>query len=144
MSLAARTALVPEAAPIAGFSPQVAAAIGHSTTVDFAANLALGPSDPAYTGYDAEAAELQGVSPANASPVAYVSAATSPLAFSQGSQDTVVPPSQAAKLVAACASSGVPHYCQLYDGGHVFAGLTVPQRLAICEAAETWVLGKIL
>jgi acetyl esterase/lipase len=142
LELASRDDLIP--APglwQPGRSPKIAAAICHSTPADFAAALdGSPPSERHYAEIKAVINETDLASFQNASPLNWISGNTGPVAFTQGSEDTEIPPYQADRLQAALAAHGVPYHRQDYTGGHVFAGLTRPEIRALCLAAEQWVL----
>jgi len=76
----------------------------------------------------------------SASPVFYVSAAMAPVFITQGTQDILVPPSQAQELYEALQKFGVRRQYVSYVGGHVFGGLTLAQRQTIQTQSMSWSL----
>jgi acetyl esterase/lipase len=67
----------------------------------------------------------------DASPVFAVSAKSVPTLIMQGTQDSLVPPSQSQELQRALQRAGVPVQYVSYPGGHEFSGLNQQQQDAL-------------
>jgi dipeptidyl aminopeptidase/acylaminoacyl peptidase len=120
---------------------KIAAAICHSTPADFAAAIdGSPPSEKNYAELRAVINKTELTSFQCASPLNWISPNTGPVAFTQGTEDTEILPYQADRLEAALTANGVRYNRQDYVGGHVFAGLVLPEIRQICRTAEQWAL----
>ena len=132
-----------EAGLYADESPAVNCVVSHSGAVDFTliaqgiVNETNGNLPTLQYVNSASYADLQA-----ASPLFYVSPKSAPMAITQGTQDPTVLPVNATELQAALQDHGVPHQLILYDGGHVFEGLSRARESGIIGETIRWAIAN--
>ena len=89
----------------------------------------VGPYPEAAATYDAR------------SPVRHTEGFSAPLIVLQGSEDEVVPPSQAEMIVAALAAKGIPHAYLLFEGEQ--HGFRKAENIVRALEAELWFYGRV-
>jgi acetyl esterase/lipase len=144
LDVALRSVQIPNTTNNFTESPQVQAAVCHSTPTNF--STALEPGDPNNPQNETTKALINKNDPAiffSASPVNNVAATAPPIALTHGHSDRIVQPSQLTQLTAVLEQFGVKHDIQWYDGGHVFRGLDPEQIITIQQNAEAFVMRSI-
>ena len=125
-------------------SPKVDASIAHSTMSNFVAVYTdYHPDNTDYAGPKTSFNTNNEQTYAISSIVTNAAGDTSPVAFSHGTQDNTILYDQAIQMKNILSACGVAYNFQSYNGGHVFAGLTMAARTAICENAENWVFRRL-
>jgi len=124
-------------------SPQVACVVDEFGPVDLTQVL----SDPS-TSVELELFGFQTLSQApaayrDASPLFAVTPQSAPTFIVQGTNDTVVPPSQSQALQQALEANHVPVHYLSYPGGHEFSDITVTQRAEMIVQEWAFVEGTI-
>lgn len=102
-----------KASLFSNISPKVACVVDNSGPVDFLTYLKITASTTQDT-IDAYKA---------ASPLYSVDSTSAPMYITQGTNDTLVSPTNSQELYAALQAAGVPSTLIMYNGGHVFTGL---------------------
>src|SRR5579863_5651619 len=122
------------------FSFQTAAAICHSTPSNLVHALTGTP-----VGFSVAYAHMKALVNStamddfiHASPNHFIGPNCSPIAFTQGNADRIVPPICATEMQHHLVAASVPHLYLSYGGGHVFNGLPLSQIIAIEQQTETW------
>jgi acetyl esterase/lipase len=143
--LGSDTAIHPgdEAARYAGQSPQVSCVVDAFGPVD----LTLRGTSPIQqsilqTLFGGATLTSDPAAYRDASPLFLVSARSAPTLIIQGTQDTLVPPSQSQALQAALHSAGVPVQYISYDGDHAFSGLSNQQIDALVLQAAIFLTAQ--
>ena len=75
------------------------------------------------------------------SPINHTDGFDRPLIVLQGSEDEVVPPSQAEMIVSALADKGVPHAYLLFEGEQ--PGFRPAENIVRALEAELWFYGRV-
>ncbi len=75
------------------------------------------------------------------SPIHHTNGFAAPLIVLQGSEDEVVPPSQAEMIVAALADKGIPHAYLLFEGEQ--HGFRQAANIVRALEAELWFYGRV-
>lgn len=134
------------AGQLANFSPGVACVSGASAPADLS-QVVTGP--PNSQGYDVEQCLINAPNTMDnlalyqaASSADNVSAVSAPTSLMQGTQDTIVFPSQATAMQSALQTNGVAQQVIWYNGGHMFQGLSTQQMNAIINQSVAWALAN--